>query len=86
MLKELQLPVTDEQRLFLETVGMIYLRHGQWPKWAWVDETLEREGISASAVLSSLRREPSHCYGAVWPNQLAVPQPQGRRTRDFARG
>jgi hypothetical protein len=77
MLKELQTPVTDEQRLLLETVGMIYLRHGQWPNWAWVDETLEREGISASAVLSSLRREPSHGYGAVWPNQLAVPQPQG---------
>lgn len=77
MLRELQATLTEEQRVLLETVAPVYLEHGRWPNWAWVDETLERRGLSAQSVLSSFPREPGAGYGPVWPIRIAPMQPEG---------
>lgn len=76
MLSELQAPLTEEQRVLLETVAAVYLQHGRWPNWAWVDETLERRRLAAQIVLSSLPREAVVGYGPVWPTRVAPMQPQ----------
>ena len=46
-----------KQQTFLDSVASIYLNHGEWPSWAWVDETLDNLGVDALAVLSGLPRE-----------------------------
>lgn len=37
VLSELQASLTDEQLVLLATVAAVYLQHGRWPNWAWVD-------------------------------------------------
>ena len=76
MLSELQASLTDEQRVLLATVATVYFQHGRWPNWAWVDETLERRGLVAQVVLSSLPREAVVGYGPVWPTGVAPMQPK----------
>lgn len=67
---------TDEQQLLLDKVAMIYLKHGKWPSWAWLEETLERQDLDAWTIVASMPAEPTHGYGFLFPVRPSAPQPQ----------
>jgi hypothetical protein len=54
---------TTEQQSLIDAVARIYLEHGEWPTWQWLDETLERDGLDATSILASLPRTGSYGYG-----------------------
>jgi len=71
-------PPTEEQLLLFEAVTGVYLEHGQWPGWPWVDETFERLGLDAAAILAGCPHEPSVGYGYITPRWARAPLPQDR--------
>ncbi len=74
-LRGLALPPTPQQKVLLDTIGSVFLQHGRWPAWAWVEEELERQDMDANAVLSSMPHEPTHGYGFVSPGRVRAPRP-----------
>ncbi len=54
---------TEEQKILLDKVAMIYLQHRKWPSWAWLEETLERQNLDADAIVAGMPTEPTHNYG-----------------------
>jgi hypothetical protein len=54
---------TTEQQSLIDAVARIYLEHGKWPTWQWLDETLERDGRDATSILASFPRTGSYGYG-----------------------
>ena len=71
-------PPTAEQLLMIETIGKVFLQHQEWPGWAYIEEQMERERLSAEAVLASMPREYAHQYGYVWPVRQSAPLPENR--------
>jgi hypothetical protein len=69
---------TREQQMVLDTVAPVYLKYGQWPTWAWLEETLDRQSLSASEILAGFPREFSVGYGYLWPTRQSAPTPQDR--------
>jgi hypothetical protein len=69
-------PPTSEQQSLIDVVARIYLEHGKWPTWQWLDETLERNGMDATSILASLPRTGSYGYGYLRPLN-PFPQPLG---------
>lgn len=63
----------DQQQRLVTTVGLIYSRHGRWPTWQYIEETLERENFNAAQILTSIQREPTNSYGYVWPTHSGTP-------------
>jgi hypothetical protein len=54
---------TIEQQSLIDDVARIYLQHGKWPTWQWLDETVERGGLDATSILATLPRTGSYGYG-----------------------
>ncbi len=69
-------PSAPQQQL-IDILGSVYLEHGQWPSWAYVEEKMERLDLDGAAVLASLPRG-AHNYGAVWPMRQGAPTPDTR--------
>jgi hypothetical protein len=69
-------PTADQQNL-IDIVGAVYLAHGEWPGWAYVEESMERSGLSAASVLASVPKDALN-YGYVWPIRAGAPLPQDR--------
>lgn len=68
--------LNEEQQIFINTVGNIYLtREFRWPRFQWVEDTLERQNLSAQMLLASLPRHPSNNYGYTSPNWARTPGP-----------
>lgn len=70
-------PPTAEQQILIDLVGSVYLQYEQWPRWAYVEEKIERLDLDAAAVLASLPRD-THSYGAVWLMRQGAPTPDSR--------
>ena len=56
---------TGDQQVLLETVANIYLENEKWPTWQWLEETLERSGLDAPSIVSTLPRTGSYGYGFI---------------------
>lgn len=69
---------TSEQQFLIDTVAAVYLRHGEWPGWAFVEEELERSKLNAEVVVASFPREYTHQYSYIFPMRPVVPVPQDR--------
>lgn len=54
-----------EQLRLLELVTGVFLEQGKWPRWPWVYESLEREGLDALTIVSSMPTEPLYSYGFI---------------------
>jgi hypothetical protein len=46
--------LTDHQRRPLQMAFDLYLQHGSWPRYAYIDESLYDEGVEAREILESL--------------------------------
>lgn len=57
---------TVEQQLMIDELSAVFMSIGQWPCWAWLEETMEREDLDAGWVLASMPKAP-HNYSFVWP-------------------
>lgn len=66
---------TPEQQIALDLVAGIYLKYGKWPAWAWLAEQLDDRGQNAVDLLASIRSEPTHNYGPLWPRRQGEPFP-----------
>lgn len=69
--------LTPGQQQLIDIVGAVYVEHGQWPGWAYIEEEMERLGLDAVAVLASL---PTDAHG-YWPVQAPgapAPRPENR--------
>jgi hypothetical protein len=75
MVRELVVAPNVWQQRLIDAIASIFLEHRKWAYWAWVDETLEREGLDASAVLASMPHEPVHRYGWLSPSPTTVVRP-----------
>lgn len=69
-------PTPDQQKL-IDLVGDVYLKYGEWPGWAYVEEAMDRAGLPAALVLASLPRD-THNYGHLWPMRTGAPRPEDR--------
>jgi hypothetical protein len=63
-------PPTPEQQIVLDEVGMLYMQHGQWPRWAWVDELLDGRRLDGTAVFQSFPREFYVGYGFLGQHRV----------------
>lgn len=74
------LPKLDaDQQILIQTIGLVYLtKEYQWPRWQWVDETLERTNLDAAELLASLPRSPGNVYGYTVQPSLGNPAHDAR--------
>ncbi len=60
-----------------KAIADVYLSRYQWPGWAWLEETMDRQGLDALVLWRSVPREYTHQYGYTWPAHTN-PQPSTR--------
>ena len=62
----------------LDTVAKIYLDHGKWPAWAWLEETLERQNLDAWSIVVGMPTVSTYNYGYLRPLGAARPAAQNQ--------
>jgi hypothetical protein len=58
-------PLTADQVRIIELVASVYQNQRSWPPWQFIEQSMDKEGIDASSVLSTLPRlgSPNYAYG-----------------------
>ncbi len=63
-------PLTEDQQELVEIVAQVFLKHGRWPIFDYVEKTLDRDRIDANHAIatfpSSERLYGGGPYSAVW--------------------
>lgn len=67
-----------EQRFLLDEVATVYLNEGQWPGWAWLEETAERQSLNAAEIVATFPRVFSVGYSYLSPIRPTMPAPTDR--------
>jgi len=65
-------PTLNEQFLF-DVLADVYLKYGEWPSWAYVEEMLDRRGVDPLRTLYGLPHELPVHYGYVHPARPGAP-------------
>jgi hypothetical protein len=49
-------PLTADQVRVIELVASVYQDQRSWPPWQFIEQSMDKEGIDASSVISTLPR------------------------------
>jgi hypothetical protein len=71
-------PPTPDGELLFDVLADVYLKHGQWPSWAYIEETLDRRGCDPLRTLHGLPYELAVRYGYLFPVRAGTPNTNDR--------
>lgn len=71
-------PPTFNEQLLFDVLADVYLKYGQWPSWAYIEEMLDRRGVDPPRTLHGLPYELAVRYGYLYPARAGAPNASDR--------